>query len=302
MSYIIGEDSKAEILTFGGGKGGIGKSVIAANMAIALSLSGKKVIIMDADLGAANLHAILGIKSPPLGLKDFIFNGYPLKALLMDSGVKNLKFISGAGDVPGISNIPYRVKLKLINNIKELKADYIVIDLAPGISYNTIDFFNITDNGIIITTPEVTSVMSIFSYMKGALHRRIINTFKSNEEVIEIIETTKSPYNIIDLKDRLGKLNSSYAEMLDSMLNNFRPMLIVNRIRKSTDTVIGESIMKLVKKNLCIEIKNLGHVVESEAVKKSVEDMKPFFIKGPLDKASICIQEIISKLTYSCKL
>jgi len=299
---IINNDFHTEILTFGGGKGGIGKSVIAANMAIALALSGKKVIIMDADLGAANLHAILGIKSPPLGLKDFIFNGYPLKALLMDSGVKNLKFISGAGDVPGISNIPYRVKLKLINNIKELKADYIVIDLAPGISYNTIDFFNITDNGIIITTPEVTSVMSIFSYMKGAFHRRIMNLFKNNDDVIEIIKTTKGPYNINEFKGRLSKLNSSYAEMLDSMLNNFRPMLIVNRLRKSTDTAIGESIMKFVKKNLCIEIKNLGHVVESEAVKKSVEYMKPFLIKTPQDKASLCINEIISKLTYSCKL
>lgn len=296
---IIKNDFHTEILTFGGGKGGIGKSVIAANMAIALALSGKKVIIMDADLGAANLHAILGIKSPPLGLKDFIFNGYPLKALLMDSGVKNLKFISGAGDVPGISNIPYRVKLKLINNIKELKADYIVIDLAPGISYNTIDFFNITDNGIIITTPEVTSVMSIFSYMKGAFHRRILNLFKNNDDVIEIIKTTKGPYNITEFKGRLSKLNSSYAEMLDNMLNNFRPMLIVNRLRKSTDTAIGESIMKLVKKNLCIEIKNLGHMVESEAVKKSVEYMKPFFIKEPNDKASICMKEIISKLTYS---
>lgn len=293
---IIKNDFHTEILTFGGGKGGIGKSVIAANMAIALALSGKKVIIMDADLGAANLHAILGIKSPPLGLKDFIFNGYPLKALLMDSGVKNLKFISGAGDVPGISNIPYRVKLKLINNIKELKADYIVIDLAPGISYNTIDIFNITDKGIIITTPEVTSVMSIYSYIKGALHRRIMNLFKNNDEVIEIIETTKGPYNITEIKDRLSKSSNSYAEMLNSVLNNFRPMLIVNRLRKSTDAVIGESIMKLVKKNLCTEIKNLGHVVESEAVKKSVEDMKPFFVKEPQDKASMCMQEIISRL------
>jgi flagellar biosynthesis protein FlhG len=284
------------ILTFGGGKGGIGKSVIAANMAIALALSGKKVVIMDADLGAANLHAILGIKSPPIGLKDFIFNGYPLKALLMDSGVKNLKFISGAGDVPGISNIPYRVKLKLIKNIKELKADYIIIDLAPGISYNTIDFFNISDNGIIITTPEVTSVLSVFSYMKGALHRRIINIFKGNGEAMEVIETAKGPYNIADLKDRLSRLNGSYVEMVDSVLKRFRPMLIVNRLRKSADADIGESIVRLVKKNLCIEIKNLGHIVESEAVKKSVEDMKPFFIGEQDDKASVCVKEITSSI------
>src|SRR3989338_3578184 len=290
------------ILTFGGGKGGIGKSLIAANMAIGLAVSGRKVIIIDADLGAANLHAILGIKSPPLGLKDFIFNGYPLKALLMDSGVKNLKFISGAGDVPGISNISYRVKLKLINNIRELKADYIIIDLAPGISYNTIDFFNITDDGIIITTPEVTSIMSIYNYIKGALHRRIMNAFKNNDGVADAIEITKTPYNITDLKDRLGRLNSSYNEILDRVLDDFHPMLIVNRARKPADADIGESIKNLVKKNLCIEIKSLGHIAESEAVQKSVEDMKPFLIKVPQDKASLCINEIISKLTYSYKL
>ncbi len=299
---ISDNDFHTEILAIGGGKGGVGKSVIAANIAIELATQGDRVVIVDADLGAANLHAILGIKSPPLGLKDFIFNGFPLKAVLIDTSIKNLKFISGAGDIPGISNIPFQVKHKLINNIKTLTADYVIVDLAPGVNYNTIDFFNITDSGILVTTPEVTSVLSTYSYIKGSLYRRLINVFKDNAEMRDMIESSRDPYNIFgirgleNLKRRLGEFNAAYMDMMDNAVNNFRPGLIVNRVKKAIDINVGENIKLLVKKNLGIEVEILGYVAESEVVKKSVACLKPFVIGDPYDKASVSVKEIVSRL------
>src|SRR3990172_6767785 len=95
---ITVNEGNPKILTIGGGKGGGGKSVIAANLAVAFALNSNRVIIVDADLGAANLHAILGINSPSFVLRDFIFNGYPLKDILINTNVNNLRLICGAGD------------------------------------------------------------------------------------------------------------------------------------------------------------------------------------------------------------
>jgi flagellar biosynthesis protein FlhG len=304
FKYNISDNGfHTEIIAVGGGKGGVGKSIIAANIAIGLAMEGERVIIVDADLGAANLHAILGIKSPPLGLKDFIFDGFPLKAVLIDTGVKNLKFISGAGDIPGISNLPFQVKQKLIHHIKTLPADYIVMDLAPGISYNAIDFFNITDSGILVTTPEVTSVINTYSYIKGTVYRRLINVFKNNPEIRELIEVSKYPnnrlgiHNLGNLRYRLGKFDTAYMDTMDNMVNNFHPKLIVNKVRRHGDINVAENIKLLVKKNLGIEVEVLGYVAESEIVKKSVANMKPFIISDPYDKASISVKEIVSRLS-----
>ena len=304
MSKFTNNDNgfQKKIITVGGGKGGVGKSIIAANLAAGLSLHGKRVIIVDADLGAANLHTILGIKSPPHGLKDFIFHGYPLRAILVDTGVENLKFISGAGDIPGISNIPHHVKWKLINHFKTLSTDYLVIDLAPGISHNIIDLFNITDNGILITTPEITSVLNTYSYVKAALYRRFMDAFKNNAEAREMIEIPGEPDNgfgikgITGLKERLSTLNDSSRDMADNIIQRFRPRLILNRVRSSQDITISENIQLLIKKNLSVEIENLGYVVESESVMSSIENMKPFIIGDPQNKPSMCIQDIIYKL------
>ena len=98
--------SSANIITVGGGKGGIGKSIVCTNLALGLALSGQKVVLMDADYGASNLHALLGISNPQHGFQDFFTSNSPdPKDLLIDTGVSNLKFVSGAGDNPGSSNI-----------------------------------------------------------------------------------------------------------------------------------------------------------------------------------------------------
>lgn len=295
---ITVNEGNPKILTIGGGKGGVGKSVIAANLAVALALNSNRVIIVDADLGAANLHAILGISSPSFGLKDFIFNGYPLKDILINTNVNNLRLICGAGDMPGISNIPYRIKQKLINHLKTLQTDYIIIDLAPGANYNNIDLFNTANDGILITTTDVTSIMAIYTYIKMALYRRLLNTFKNNTKIKKTIETSfLNLRDISELKDKVSEIDDNYIEMINDAINIFHPKLIVNRIRNSKYSDTGKNIATLIKKRLGVEIKNLGYVVESKAVEKSIKDMKPFIIGDPDDKASLCINEMTSKIS-----
>ena len=136
------EKKNSEIWSVGGGKGGTGKSLIASSMAINLAQRGFKVTLVDVDIGAANLHSLLGITKPKKTLTDFFEKKIPMEDLKIQSGIKNLSFI--AGDIKSLSSDGtfYSQKLKLLRHIKMLNADYVIIDVGAGSHNIVIDSFN----------------------------------------------------------------------------------------------------------------------------------------------------------------
>ena len=129
-----------------GGKGGTGKSILSANMGIALAKMGNKVILVDADLGAPNLHTCLNIRKPEFTLNDYLTKKVPnLESVLLDTPNENLKLISGGTELLGLANIHYQKKMKLIRNLEKLDAEFIIVDLGAGTAYNTLDFFNLSN-------------------------------------------------------------------------------------------------------------------------------------------------------------
>ena len=172
--------TEKKIFTVGGGKGGIGKSILSVNLAVATALAGNKVVLVDTDLGSSNVHALLGIRNPTSGFHDF-FTQEELdpNAYLLDTVVDNLKILSCAGDLPGANNLSPFYHHKILTFIVHVKADYIFLDLAPGTNHYTADFFNLGDRKIVVTTPEITSVMNTFSFIKATLFRKLSAKFDS---------------------------------------------------------------------------------------------------------------------------
>jgi flagellar biosynthesis protein FlhG len=296
--------SPINIIAVGGGKGGIGKSVICTNLAAGMALSGQKVILMDTDFGASNLHALLGISNPEHGFQDF-FNAEITdpRTLLLDTGISNLKFVSGAGDNPGSANIDSEKIGTIISFIKNLEADTILLDLGPGTNYNVIDFFNISTQGVVMTTPEMTSIMKTFSFIRSALFRRISLAFQDFPEIQRIVDHSNP--NDADMESyTTGLLRSKFVEefpdhvdRLNNLINDFKPGLVVNRVRNRKDLMAGENLLKLVKKFLEIEVTYLGYIIESDRIRDSIDDMIPFLIKDPQSKPSENLQQIIGALT-----
>ena len=120
----------ATILPVASGKGGTGKTVLSGNLGVALARKGKKVILMDLDLGGANLHTCLGIKNDRPGIGDYIYKHVQsLTDIVYPTPVQGLSFIPGDVLLPGTANLDYGTKKKIIRNIKNLNADYILLDL-----------------------------------------------------------------------------------------------------------------------------------------------------------------------------
>jgi len=122
-------ESAPIIWAVGGGKGGVGKSVVSTILAFWLARNGKRTVLIDVDLGGANLHTLLGIKSPPRTLIDFINRKFgSLEEICIDTEAKNLCLISGSSEVLSLANPHFSQKVKLINHFSRLDADYVVID------------------------------------------------------------------------------------------------------------------------------------------------------------------------------
>ena len=296
--------SSTQIITLGGGKGGIGKSIMCTNLAVGMALSGQKVVLMDGDFGASNLHALLGISHPPYGFQD-LFTNHRLdpESLLIETGIDNLKFISSAGDNPGSANIdPERVQT-IISFLKQLKAHTVILDLGPGTSFNVLDFFNIHDQCIVMSTPEVTSVMKTFSFVRAALFRKISLHLKDAPELQRLVDHSHPSQADVEtctidiLRENIKKVDGSQTEEVEKIIRSFKPEVIINRVRNKKDLQTGDNLISLVKKFLDVDLKYLGHIIESDQVRDSVEEMVPFLIKDPQSTPSKNLQEIIGELT-----
>ena len=132
----------AYILSIGGGKGGTGKSFITANLGVLLANQGRKVLLIDLDLGASNLHTLLGVKNPKPGLGQFLNKATKnLDHVIAPTMFENLSLISSMNCPLEVANLFYAQKLKIIRAIQKLPYDHILLDLGAGTNFNTLDFF-----------------------------------------------------------------------------------------------------------------------------------------------------------------
>ena len=183
----------ARVITVTSGKGGVGKTNITINLAIALGEQGLRVVILDADFGLANIDVLFGI-IPRFSLVDVIKNKKNILEILSD-GPKNTKFISGGSGVEELVKLDSGQVLKFVDNIALLDkiADIILVDTGAGLSENVMSFVMAADEVLLVTTPEPTSITDAYALIKMVAGRDrekkikvIINKADSTAEANDI--------------------------------------------------------------------------------------------------------------------
>lgn len=174
----------ARVITVTSGKGGVGKSNIAVNMAIQMQKSGKRVIIVDADFGLANVEVMFGT-IPKYNFGDLIYHGRNIRDIIT-VGPMGIGFISGGSGITGVNNLTKDQIDYLISSMKELDqmADVIIIDTGAGISDSVLEFVLASPEIILVTTPEPSSLTDSYSLLK-VLYRN--PEFQWNEKRIKVI-------------------------------------------------------------------------------------------------------------------
>jgi flagellar biosynthesis protein FlhG len=276
-------NSGAVIIPVASGKGGVGKTFIAANLALALAELGHRVVAVDLDFGGANLHSLLGISNRHAGIGDFLkARTAELEDLLVPAGAPNLSFLPGDGKTPFMANIAYAQKIKLMARIRKLPADYILLDLGAGSAYNTLDFFRLSSHGLLVTTPEPTAVMGMLVFLKNFLLRSIEREMARNHTVRAILqELFKRPMDkqapsIKDVHQKIMAEDSEAGAAVSRIYQKCRPRIVINMGEHPADSEMAFKISRTLGEILCIEADYFGFVFKDRTVLSSIRKRHPF--------------------------
>jgi flagellar biosynthesis protein FlhG len=297
------ESSVSHIWPIGGGKGGTGKSFFTGSLGFLLAKRGYKTLLIDVDLGAANLHTIVGVPNPPRGIADFILKRVAsLEETIVPTPHTNLHLISGAMNNLDMANIAHEQKTKLLRNVTKLSYDYILLDLGAGTSFNTIDFFMISDTGIFITTPEPTSIENIYRLIRSVYFRKIHQVlktydFKTLTDEAERINPKATVSNPDLLLPILRELDPEKSGLLEQALGRLHYKLALNQLRKQDSRNIGILICKIVEKHLAIQMQPIGNVSFDDRVHSAVCKRMPFLELYPYTQTALDLRECCRTLS-----
>jgi flagellar biosynthesis protein FlhG len=276
-----------QIWAIGGGKGGVGKSMIASSLAVSLSRQGQHVVAVDLDLGGANLHTTLGVDLPKLGLSDFLSGRQDrLETCLTATHVNGLQLLSGAQDSLRVAQISIARKRALLQSLLRLDADYLVLDLGAGTADHTLDFYLFADIGIVSLLPEPTSIENGYRFIKSTYFRRLLLSPHLAEvrHLIDAAQDAKNPLGIktpSDLFREVNKLSPEAGMRLKEEIENFRPKLIINQARTQTDVDIGFSVKTVCKKYFGIDMDYVGYLDYDSSVWQAVRRKRPLMLEFP---------------------
>jgi flagellar biosynthesis protein FlhG len=273
---------RRQIWSLGGGKGGIGKSLLAASLGWQLASMGKRVVLVDADLGGANLHTCLGLACPPLSLGDFIRRrAERIEDVAAETGIPGLRLISGASDFLGAANIKHAQKVRVLNRIRSLDVDVVLLDLGAGSSFNIIDFFLVSDVGLLAVIPEPTSIENTYRFIKSALFRRLRGA-AIRASVRELVESALDQKNLRGIRtplDLLAAVEREDPEALGPLqreLRSFHPRFIVNQVRTDRDVAVGHHLVAACARHLGVSATYAGYVPYDDAVWQCVRQRRLF--------------------------
>ena len=291
------------IIPVASGKGGVGKTVLSANIGIALAREGKTVVLIDLDLGGANLHTVLGVRNNRAGVGNLIYKQEEtLASLVTPTEYDRVFFIPGDSLLPGTANLPYFRKVKILKELPEIVADFVILDLGSGSSYNTVDFFLASSSGLIVTTPETTAILNAYSFLKTVLYRALLRSFPARSEerrIVHEFSTTRiegSATTFAALAERLGAVAPVSADTARRVLSEFHPRVVLNQGRTHDDIAVGARLRSVVSRNMGTSIEYIGFIPHEADVARAVIERRPTCASRPDSMYAQAVGNIARKI------
>ncbi|MEN8728987.1 MAG: P-loop NTPase [Desulfuromonadales bacterium] len=305
MTAPIHADKKAlatNIWAVGGGKGGVGKSALTTGIAMTLAIQGRRCIMIDADLGGANLHTFLGMSPPKHTISDVLRDSSKnLQDILLATPFDNLSLISGARAIHNVANLKHLQKEKLIRQLFTLDADYIFIDLGAGSSFNVLDFFIAANNGLVVVTPTPTSIENTYHFLRAAYFRKLRQVMRElkAEGLVDSSLDEKDKIGIRSPRDLMHALRQRDPEIgahIDQAMLSFNPGLIVNQTQRHEKRNLGKEIALASKDFLGINLMLAGTVRSDEQVLLSLNSRRPVITTYPNSSFAEDVRRIVQNL------
>jgi len=296
---------KPQILTVGGGKGGVGKTCVAVNLAVTVAERGWRTVIVDADLSCANVEAVLGIQAQ--SRLDDLFrtakSPQDIQSYCTPTAYPKLQLIAGASGAGASSRPRPQQKSLVFSGLESLDADLVIVDLDAGAHLTGIDFFLLArPHGLVVITPERTSIDNAFKFLRACLFRQI-ERFYDAPELVSLLRRYDDLDRFLIALDKLDLIESVFREQLVeeilAIARAFQPKLIVNKAQSAYEAKIAANILaKLTRNHLRFEAQSLGFLHFDSAVSEAVNCGTPFVTGRPRLPLSGCIGDMANRLGY----
>jgi flagellar biosynthesis protein FlhG len=295
MAYPANPAFKPVLIPVASGKGGVGKSFVAANLAMALAQRGHRVIAADLDFGGSNLYHFMGLPNRNAGIGDFLCgHASDLKRLLVPTAVSGLQFLPGDGRTPLTANLHAAQKAKLLRHLRALSADYLILDIGAGSSFTTLDCYGAAELGLMVTTPERPAIMGMLVFLKSYLYRTLENRLAANgcrglkpllKELMQL-PMAEQPDSIEVLKGRISEASARAAEVTAAALAACRPRIVFNMGTSAEETALAATIAETLRESLGVEPDFFGFVFLDPNVREASRRRLPFLPHYPESAAA----------------
>jgi flagellar biosynthesis protein FlhG len=266
------------IIAVGGGKGGVGKTMLVSSIATSLAMRGYNTLAVDLDLGGANLHTWLAEPLVQPTLAEFInHDAESLEGLAHKTSIPNLHLIHGARDHLTAANLRHAQKQRLFSHLKRMPYDWIVLDLGAGTTFNSLDFFLLSDRGIVVAAPEPTSIENLYGFIKAVYFRALHNVIpeKGFRELILDFQSGRGHSQRPD--DFLRSVDQSFPHLVEqvrSVIARLRLYLVTNQVLDDEDTALGEKMSFALERYMGLMIPWLGAIHNDDMIVRAVRRRK----------------------------
>jgi flagellar biosynthesis protein FlhG len=286
------------VVAIASGKGGTGKSLLAASLGIFLAQIGKKVVLVDANLGSGNLHTLLGMKQPEVSLHAFLSKQIAqIDDVIVETPFRGLGLAPSNANAVGTANPKQAQKTRLLHQIRALDVDFVILDLPAGSAFNTLDLFLAADLHVVVTVPEPTAVESAFRLIKSAFVRKLRNV-KGLGAILDELQPTAhfgipTPNQLLEAaRERDPKI----ADELSEAMVAFKPRLVMNKTRTREDLEIGPTLAVVGRRHLALPFDYLGYMENDDVVWVTVRKRRPLLVEYPEAKISKDIERVTRRI------
>lgn len=276
----------ATLISVASGKGGVGKSVVSANLALALARTGRQVLLADLDVGGADAHIMFGELNPSVTLTDFLNKRVNR---LEDVAVPitfhpNLRLIAGTGETLATANMAYARKKRLMKHFQEIEVDIVVLDIGAGTNYHALDFFLMANIHLAVATPEPTAILDLYRFIKLAAIRRVLSCFLARSPMSEVL-SNKDFVSVEEVMDVAGAIDVEGRDTAAAALQSFRPGLIINRTSVSSQVNVLY-LRKILHQYVGGDLTLVGEIPDDPAVSQAVRKFLPVIEAAPASEAA----------------
>jgi flagellar biosynthesis protein FlhG len=285
------------VITVGGGRGGVGKSLLTVNLGVYLAQLGREVLIVDADLSGSSLHIQLGLDRPPMADRDAVEH---LTVEPVTTSVPGLRMLPSPYDPTASSPFRPGRKARWLSRLRALPADYVLLHLGAGTSPATLDLFLASDVGLCVTVPDPAAVESTYRFLRSLYLRRLRRVLMKErfklrlvERAMQSLEPLPSPLAVIEA---IGRHDKALADIAALELQRVRARLVVNQTRLRTDVELGPTMQTMVHRYLGLTLDYLGHIEQDDQAWLTARRRRPLLVDSPTAKSARNLERIVRRV------